>query len=78
MGPVSKAALIKHQEAVVEFHGAVLEEFRWLRGKINELVGRGALDKETADEWREATEKRLTELENRARSGPVGPDAAGR
>lgn len=58
MGPVSRAAVIRHQVAMEALMGALLEELQGIRSTINTFTGRYGLDKETLDE-------RLTQIENR-------------
>lgn len=67
MGPISRAAVVKRQEADSRFQGAVLEELQGIRSVLNRLVGMNALEKETINERIDRAEKRITELEHPAR-----------
>jgi hypothetical protein len=68
MGPVSRAALVRRQEADSKFQGAILEELQGIREILNRLSGRHALDSETVNERLEAIETRVSTIEHATRS----------
>lgn len=63
MGPVSRAALIKAQEADTRFKSALLEELQGIRSALNQQNGRGALEVESINERIDRVEERLGDLE---------------
>lgn len=63
MGPASRAAIIKAQEADTRFKSALLEELQGIRAALNNLTGRGALEIESVNERVDRVEERLTTLE---------------
>ncbi len=63
MGPVSRAAIIKRQEADTRFQAALLEELQGIRASLNNLTGRGALETESINERIDRVEERLVTLE---------------
>lgn len=67
MGPVSRAAIVKHQRAVEETLGAVLEELQGMRAALNTLNGRNAMELETVNERIDRQDERISSIE-RARS----------
>lgn len=63
MGPVSRAAIIKRQEAEERFFGAMIEELQGIRSALNTLTGRNALEIESINERIDQTEERLAVVE---------------
>lgn len=63
MGPASRAAIIKAQEADTRFKAALLEELQGIRSALNNLTGRGALEIESVNERIDEAEKRIAALE---------------
>jgi hypothetical protein len=63
MGPVSRAAVIKSQEADTRFKSAVLDELQGIRAALNTLTGRTALEAESINERIDRIEERLTARE---------------
>lgn len=68
MGPVSRAAVIKHQRAVESTLGHIVDELQMMRVELQKLGGRHALDKETIDERLQRVEDRVFAIE---RTGPA-------
>jgi hypothetical protein len=66
MGPVSRAAIIKRQEAEERFFGAMIEELQGIRSALNTLTGRNALEIESVNERIDQAENRIVELERSA------------
>jgi hypothetical protein len=63
MGPISRAAVIKAQEADTRFKSAVLDELQGIRAALNTLTGRTALEAESINERIDRIEERLTARE---------------
>lgn len=63
MGPISRAAIIKAQEADTRFKSALLEELQGIRSALNNQNGRVALETESINERIDRIEERFGEFE---------------
>lgn len=63
MGPVSRAATVQFQQAIVNALRDLVREQRETRELINNRMGGNALDHETINERINATERRIYEAE---------------